>query len=294
MAPTARRPARGRRPRRAVSPEQHPAPSWQTLEEQTDWAKVVYYGDSGTGKTTALASMAKMGPVLVVNAESGLKKRPLRGLGIPVDQIQTTRVTGFDDAEALTRDLHQRFEDDPSCLLAVLIDSITEIETVLMNEGLSEEVRKAQLRGVDRDVFLTEGDDWVRNNAKMRRFIRRLRDLPCHVGFSALSRRDIDEEGVVMYRPALGPQVAGVLVAYCDISVAMQPFIVQPRHRDIVWGITRRQGKWSGKDRFRILPAQMPYPSLDRIVAYLEGSLTAKTDPEVAAFRAYRDRNKET
>jgi len=146
---------------------------------------------------------------------------------------------------------------------------------------------------VERDIFQVEGDDWGRLNRKMQRFIRGLRDMPCHVGFSALSRRDQDEEGVVMYRPALGPQNVGTLLAYCDISVAMQPFMVKPRQPDIVWGITRRQGKWYGKDRLHVLPAQLPFPSMDRIVRYVSGDLTTRTDPEVRAFRTRRDHQKE-
>lgn len=280
------------RPRRGIqSPERRAAPAWETLDEAEDWAKVVYYGDPGTGKTTALASLARRGKILFVNAESGLKATPLRRLGIPTDpdHIEKTRIEGFEDAEALLWDLRRRFRRNPQVLLGVCVDSITEIEQVFMQEGLSEAVRAAARRGVERDTFLTEGDDWGRNNAKMRRFIRGLRDLPCHVGFSALARRDEDEQGVVQYRPALGPKVANELIAHCDISIAMQAAPIRRRsdrsRGAVYWGYTQRHTKYSGKDRFGILPLQFPFPSMDRIVDYLRGDLTAETDPEVAAFQ---------
>jgi hypothetical protein len=259
---------------------------WTGLEEQEEWAKVVYYGDPGTGKTTALAGLARLGLILFVNVESGLKKTPLRLLGVPTDDqhIQVTRITSWAEAEALVWDLRERFAQNPQALLGVCIDSITEIEALFLNEISAEQVRKAARRGIARDEFLVEGDDWQRNSSQMRQWIRELRDLPCHVGFSALSRRDMDEEGLVVYRPALTPKAGGALIATVDISVAMQPVLVR-REGSTFWGITRRQKKYMGKDRFGIMPARFPNPSFDRIVQYLRGEIEIKTDPEVHALR---------
>ncbi len=271
-----------------MSPEQQAAPAWTGLDEQDEFVNMVMYGDPGTGKTTALASLAKLGRILVINAEGGLKKTPLRRLGIPTgpESIQVTTVASFDEAEALLWDLRSRFDQDPNALMGVVVDSITEIEAILLGEGVTAQIAKAQRSGMERDPFDIDIKDWGRNASKMRRFIRGVRALPCHVGFSALAKRDQDEEGVVVYRPMLTPKVSGELVAWCDISVAMQTVILRPREAPMHWGVTRRVGKWSGKDRFGILPVRMPYPSFDRVVGYLAGDLTTKTDPELAGFRA--------
>jgi hypothetical protein len=257
------------------------------LDEANEWAKVVYYGDPSTGKTTALAGMAHLGKVLFVDAESGLKKTALRRVGIPTENIERTTVRGFEDMQALIWELRDAFDKDPGHLIGVCVDSFSELEQVILTQVTQDKVDKASRRGVARDPFDND-ESWQENSAKMRRILRDLRDLPCHVGFAALSRRDMDEEGVVFYRPANTPQVSNLLVASCDISIAMQPVWTQERGGDVHWGITKRSGKWYGKDRFGILPLRFPYPSFDRIAGYLAGELTAKTDPEVKAFRAIR------
>jgi hypothetical protein len=60
------------------------------LDEETDFLKILYYGREGVGKTSAAAHAANYGRILVINAESGVKKKPLRDrLGINVENIKT-------------------------------------------------------------------------------------------------------------------------------------------------------------------------------------------------------------
>jgi hypothetical protein len=281
-----------RRRRPAVSPERRPGPQWHDLETSEEFVKALLYGDPGTGKTTAMAGMAHLGQVRIVNAEGGLKRTALKGLGIPTERIRWATVANFDDMDALIWELRETLDREPSgsspdALAGVVLDTMTEIEAIMVGMTIQEQVERVRRRGGSADPFATE-PDYVRNAQQMRRIVRSLRDLPCHVGFTAHPRRDQDEEGVVMYRPALTPQIAGLLTASVDISVAMQP-VVAAGKKELIWGITRRRGKWYGKDRFRVLPARMPYPSFDRIVAYVRGDLTARTDPAVQEMRAIRE-----
>lgn len=264
-------------------------PPRRPLAEEPAHLKALLYGDPDTGKTTALAGMAHLGKVLYVVQEGGLRRRALRQLGIPVENIERTTVTSYEDMQALVWDLRSKFDEDPDHLAGVCIDTLTALEQTFQEQIMRDETAKALRRHVIRDPFLMEGDDWGKNSSQMIRVLRDFRDLPCHVGYASWSKRDVDDDTAeVVYRPMQTPKVATLLLAYCDISVAMQPAWTTDRGAATYWGITRRNGKWLGKDGFGVTPLRMPNPSFDRLVAYVNGDLTAKTDPEVKAFRAVR------
>ena len=50
-------------------------------------------------------------------------------------------------------------------------------------------------------------------------------------------------------------------------------------------GTTKPVGKYLGKDRFGILPSAMVNPTLNRVVAYVNGDLTQDSDPLQKAAR---------
>jgi hypothetical protein len=71
----------------------------QTLDDEAEYLNILYYGDPGSGKTSAAAAMAHLGIVYLVDVESGAKKRPLRKLGIPTSRIRPVRVGCYKDLD---------------------------------------------------------------------------------------------------------------------------------------------------------------------------------------------------
>lgn len=267
-------------------------PPRKTLADQTDVVKVLYYGEQGTGKTLDLATLGLLGPVIFVNAEGGLKKRPLRTFGIPPENMWPEPATSYEQLEALYWNLRRDIEADKDGRpVGIVFDSLTEIITVLTEVQVMRRTQGAQMKAdqlgivpkdIDVNPFKTHLDDYGVMTQQMRHLSRRFRDLPIHVGFSALSKRDVDvtagETGgdVVTYRPQLTPAFGNDIRGYVDIVVATK-VAVDGKYV----GITKPRFGLMGKDRFGALPTTMVNPTMERIIAVINDEL----DPEEVAWK---------
>ncbi len=263
-----------------------------TLADQEDVIKILYYGEQGTGKTLDLATLGRRGPVIFVNAEGGLKKRPLRIFDIPPENIWIQPATSYEQLEALYWQVRREIEQDKDDrAVGIQFDSLTEITTVLTEVQVMRRVHNAkekadqlQIVAKDTDInpFKTHLDDYGVMTQQMRHLARRFRDLPIHVGFSALSRRDVDASGgeqtgdAVTYRPALTPAFGNDIRGYVDIVMATK---IASDGQYV--GISKPRFGLMGKDRFGVLPTTMVDPTMDRIIAVINEEM----DPEEVAWR---------
>ncbi|HKN42908.1 MAG TPA: hypothetical protein VJW23_03215, partial [Propionibacteriaceae bacterium] len=88
----------------------------QTLADTEETLKILWYGEQGTGKTLDMATLARRGPVIFVNAEGGLKKRPLRVFEVPAENIELRPATSYQQLEALYWEVKRMIEgQDPFC-----------------------------------------------------------------------------------------------------------------------------------------------------------------------------------
>lgn len=267
-----------------------------TLADQEDFVKVLYYGEQGTGKTIDLATLARRGPVIFVNAEGGLKKRPLRQFDVPPENLWIEPARGFEQLDALYWQCKREIEQNKEGrAIGIEFDSMSEITKIFTENQIGGRIvrarEKADALGIlpkDTDInpFKTHLDDYGVMTEQLRHLCRRFRDLPMHVGFSALSRRDVDASGgemtgdAVTYRPALTPAFGNDLRAYADIVIATR---ITADGQYV--GITKPRFQLVGKDRFGMLPTTMVDPTFDRIVAVLNEEL----DAEEVAWRPPTD-----
>lgn len=265
-----------------------------TLSEQREFVKILYYGDPGTGKTTATASMAKEGPILFIAAEPGLKARPLVELGVPVQNISIHEAITFDALKDLFWEVKEMIEvggeDAP---VAVIWDSISEAHKKLLEQTAFAGYEKAKNKGQDRERLSIFLEDYGTNSSEMRFLMRRYMDLECHVAFVSLARQDKDKDGTVNYGADMTPKIAADLHGYVDIICHTETKTVPWSDEPQYWGIFRPVDAWQGKDRFHALPPRLIDPTLDRVVAYVNGDLDAESDPVMEAarqaLRAYKE-----
>ncbi len=256
------------------------------LEETAEFVNALYCGDGGSGKTTDIAAMAHLGRVLLINAESGIKVRALRRLGIPVENIfvrpdvKAGEQLSFEMLEQLFWDIKRDLEDDPASWAGVGWDSITEIHQVVLKAATIGRVEKALRTGKGND----DGDmidlsDYGVMTEQMRQLLRRFRDLPCHFAMSSLLRRDKDDDGKVVYRPAVTPKLGGDVFGYMDVVCVTSE--VEVAGVTEYQGLFSGSGKFRGKDRFGVLPKRLINPQFHRVVGYVNEELTAEEDPEM-------------
>lgn len=262
-----------------------------TLDEEAEYYRVLWYGDPGKTKTTSIAEAAKFGRVIYIDAENGLKAKALRRHGIPIENIEPYRDVTYKGLEKLHHEVLLRIQDGEE-IFAVAWDTTTKtlsqfLEDISLSK-VGDTTKSGHIRTED-DIFL---DDYGDAAQQMRRILRRLHNLPCHVLLGAHQRRDVDDEsGKVRIGPAVSPAVGVDFNGYMDCIIHMRTETYEdPDLLDglEVSGLTRPAGRFDAKDRFGLLPKNMINPGFDRVKAYLDGELVKENDPLQQAARARR------
>lgn len=264
-----------------VGPAQAPAEDdwFGALKAEDDYLKVLWYGVEGSGKTTAAATAANEGRILIINAESGVKFNALAARGINVDNIRVwpnpERPQPITSAtlEALHLRLLQDLRSNPGSWYAVMFDSVTEIHQALREQATERRVNKVQ--GTDPDWI--DRDDYGVMTGQMRKLLRRFRDLPCHVLFTALETVDEKKDEI---RPAITPALCNDVLGYVDIVMRMGSPTDDFRAR------TAKHGRIRAKDRFSLLPHRLMEPSFTRVKNYVLQGLNEADDATQEPIRA--------
>lgn len=264
----------------------------QALTDVGEPVNILWYGDGGSGKTTDLAHLAFYGKVWIANAESGVKARALSQFGIPIENIEVFPGEGeditYDGLESEWLRIREELNEDPNAYAGVGWDSTTEIQQTLKDLEMKRGQLKASRRGVERDPFTMDQDNWRTVNEQCRALIRKFRDLPCHFAASALQRREQDNDGSVVYMPAVTPGLQNDLIGWVDVVVHTETIIVGGE--DVYMGLLRNRGKFRGKDRFKMTPVRLVNPTFQRIEKYLSGELTVDTDDEMQDLKERMER----
>lgn len=260
-------------------------PIGESLHTVREPLTMLYYGKEGSRKTTDTLTLAEFGKVLLINAEGGAKPTALRAQGINLENVETWPKDGNVDSisfESIENEvfipLKMALEEDPNAYIGVAIDSFTELSRRLVDKAAATGREQDRRNGRTRDQFKIDLDDWGTMTTMMRMILRRFRDLGIHLIITALERRDTDDDGFVQYGPAVGPAVATDTMGLVDVVIWTQVEQIGPDGREFGTGTTRPMQRHRAKDRFGVLPPRMIDPTVARVLAYIDGSLTKATD----------------
>lgn len=269
-----------------------------SLADENEWARICLYGEWGSGKSTSAAHAAHLGPTRHWDSELRLKAGPLRRMGVPIDRIDPFRDISFAsllaNIESIREDLYDAESGSdpegnppPERWAALVDDSVTETVKTLLDDVIARNVRESAKRAAKRgeevkiNPFQIDVDYYGEAVQEYRRLMREMRNLDCHLIFTAQERRDVDKnDGTVRVGPGTLPALQAELMGYCDIVVHTYR---EGRH---FLGLTESGTKYMAKDAFGVLPPIMVNPTVDRIVAYMREELTIDTDPIQQAWLA--------
>lgn len=267
------------------------------LDQIQENLTMLVYGREGTGKSSGALGLARLGKIIVIDAEGGLKPTPLKALGIPLDNIDVWPKNG--DAshisfETLEQEvyvpLRLALEQDPTSYVGVVIDSFTELYARLIRQAADEGMVRDRAKGKDRARFQVNVEDYGTSTNMIRQLLRMFRDLNIHLVITALERRDVDDDGFVQYGPQLGPAAASDTMGMVDVVVWTQQEEIGSKGDQFFTGTTRPRERHRAKDRFNMLPIRMIDPSADRVLGYIRGELTKTNDARhKAAIAASRE-----
>lgn len=255
---------------------------------------MLMYGREGSAKTTGALRLSKLGKIVMINTEAGAKRVPLTAQGVILENIETWPKNGDVDhisfetiEEEVFIPLKIALEEDPNAYIGVVVDSFTELSRRLVDKAAAAGREADRLKNKQRSQFSIDLDDWGTMTTMMRIIFRRFRDLGIHLIITALERRDLDEKtSEVTYGPAVGPAVGNDTMGMVDIVIWTQLEQLGPDQKDFFTGTTRAKNLHRAKDRFGVLPVRMIEPTADRVLAYIDGTLTRANDERQHAARA--------
>lgn len=252
------------------------------VDETIDYVNSCFYGREGSGKTTALARMSTQGRTLIINAEGGVKKAPLVKRGADMNNLMVwprpgsnTKIT-HKTLDELYRRVKADLMKDPKSWHCIGFDSITEVYQAVLDDVTGKRVKTLKDKGADPDEFFVDIADYGTMSKMVRDLLRKFRDLPCHVVFTALERRDVDKDtGKPQYGPAITPGLMTDVLGYPDLVLMFKAADEDGPFR----ALTRSNSRYRAKDRFDVLPRVLAEPMGDRIIQYVTGELSEETDP---------------
>jgi hypothetical protein len=264
-----------------------------SLDDDSEWISLLYYGREGTTKTTSalrMTALAAPGKVLLINAEGGAKKQALAKHGVDTSRVVTwpqagKRVT-FDGLEALFYRLAADLDKDPTSWLGVVWDSGTEIvQTVLdqvVESAIAEQeeiISRTNGRAGNislRDRFDNDRDDYRKMSNMVRSLVRKYRYLPCHFVMTALTREDEKGKKTVV-GPKFTPALSDDILGYMDQVLYLKS--TRNKGRPVYYATTVQADDDRAKDRYDSLPRELVDPGFDRVFGYINGDLDSEADP---------------
>jgi hypothetical protein len=232
--------------------------------DRVKYINALVYGESGVGKTRLLGSadeVPALRNVLLIDAEGGSMT-----LDHCHPNVDVVRVKTWAEVEKVYHFLEVGNHDYQTTIW----DSLTEIQKYNMYAVLGDPSRRDDL---DDDVAGMR--EWGKNLEQMRKFVRKVRDLPMHCFFTALVSEDKDvKTGKILKKPGLPGKLRNEIAAFLDIVFYMyMKEVPDPadgnktvQMRMLLTGATEQ---FVAKDRSNKLPMVMQMPTMDGIYKLL-------------------------
>lgn len=221
-------------------------------EENFRKLKCLFYGPSGVGKTVLAGSISAvpcLSPALGQDIEGGMTS--LSSFGY--DDIDLTRINSFTCGQDSFMRVYKYLASPENKYGSTILDSLTELQALIIDEALLEEGKKKPDLAV-----------WNLVAGKTRKVVRRIRDLPIHVVVTALDRQVKDEStGIMVKQPALVGKMSEELMGYFDIVGRLET----KRTKEGLVRVAYFEGDetFRAKDRTHSLGKKMENPTMEKI-----------------------------
>jgi len=258
-------------------------------DDSARWARVLYYGKPGSGKSTNIASMANKGLTVIVDMEEGYEKQALELRGINTKNIHIFKPRSFDQAEQVYWEIKGMI-DGGMDVYGVGFDHWSELQDIIIRDAATTRItkRKRELNKLvvagDADakaefdalsVYRTDLPDYGEWTERGKRLLRLFRDLPCHVAFAS---HETTDEGTGKIVPMQTDKFQKKLMAGVRTVVYTRANEIKREQRIEFVGITKPIDRFECKDRTGLLPTAMIDPTMERIIETLDGTLDMSTD----------------
>jgi hypothetical protein len=243
------------------------------LQETEAYAKVLIYGESGTGKTVLACDFGEK--VILVDSANGWVS--LKNHENVMSKVRRIQYQGLSQIDALSD---------------AIIEGKLECDTLVLDEASSmamqdlDTVLKARsAKDANKDPSVPTQPDFFSNTERVRRTLSRAMRLPCNVVLTAHVREDRDERtGKVFTRPAFTPKMRQTIVQECHMvgyltanEITKDEDETEYRRRLQV----QPTASITAKTRIGGLPTVIDAPNLNSIFAEWQKGIVASASVEV-------------
>lgn len=175
--------------------------SWTQPTPDQTYVKALLYGKSGMGKTRAAGTInrdPKKVDTVVLNTEGG-------GWQTIKQQLGYTPYVETIDSYQMALDVVKKLETDPGPIKNVIVDSVTELAALVLEDIVGTRQPKIQ--------------DYGTLSKRLGALLRRLRDLPMNVVFTALAKEVTRDDVVVGEEPNIVGGTKVTLPALVDVVI---------------------------------------------------------------------------
>lgn len=231
-----------------------------TNEITTPWTVWFLYGQTGAGKTTCASTFPA--PLFLVPANEGSELslrgknlsfvrlgRRADGATVPVRAHFSEVLTELERRHAQMRQALAKGDEEVAHAAfpwqTIVVESLTHLGDMLVEDVSMNGTKKMDQQG------------WGLISSFLRTVHSRLRNLDCHVVYTALAKTSESESGAVLGGPNLIGSTAEKLpsacdvIAYCEELPGSKP--EQPRFR----AHFRKHSYWVARSRFSTFPAHL-------------------------------------
>ena len=231
--------------------------SVRSVVEESEYFNLLIYGESSVGKSTLAGSsveVPEMRPVIFLDIEGGTLSLRDR-----YPEVEKVRIDNWNDLVGVYVDL----KENPGRYKTVVLDSISELEEFGMEEIMHRAVSKAESEGDERDPDLPGIGEHGKSSNRMRKVIRRFRDLEMNTIFTALERVDIDKKNRRTIRPRLSPKLSSQVSGFLDVVLYMYKKDTEEEIKRVV--LCDSTDEVIAKDRTNRLPQTIVEPTMAMI-----------------------------
>jgi len=235
-------------------------------DEIVKWLKSFVYGEPGVGKTYlggTAGSSEETSPLLIIDIDGGfLTVRHMSN--IMVRQVRT-----LDELAEVFKDIHSAIDwsnpHDPKLpFKTCMIDSITELQKIDML-GIMKETRAVQEGR--QDPYVPSEREWFISQGHMREIIRKFKDLPCHIIFTAHLDAKKNNRNQMVNGPDLPGKLRNQIAGFFDVVGLLY---ATPEEDGVVRKIQfEKTDTTIAKDRLQVLGQVVVNPTFPMLVEKL-------------------------
>lgn len=262
--------------------------------DELDKLKILVYGEPGAGKTVLAGSAQdckSMKNALMISVEAGTLSIRDRDIDVlDPDSIREFRNifdwiasharfrqqfedSGYEDDDALDnlkmlhKDLFKEETDEPKLFRTVIIDNLTEVNTLA-----SDEVLDVDKDSIVLDPPIERRRDWGKIKKMVGKIVRDFKNLPIHTIITAHKTKDGDEPDS-KFKPAVTGNLKDELPGFFDVVGILQPVQEEDENGESIinrYFSVEGSDRFIAKDRSDSLGTTMINPTMSDIMSKIE------------------------